>query len=116
VITFTNIDTGTLSVGVGSVAFMATDGGEVAIEHLEIGDMVRTASGQLRAIQWIGAGKVLATRGRRNAATPVIVRKGAIADNVPHRNLRVTKSHGLYIDGVLIPAEFLGEPPLDRVG
>jgi hypothetical protein len=46
----------------------------------------------------------------------VIVRKGAIADNVPHRNLRVTKSHGLYIDGVLIPAEFLGEPPLDRVG
>jgi hypothetical protein len=50
---------------------------------------------------------VLATRGRRNAATPVIVRKGALADNVPHRDLRVTKGHSLCIDDVLIPVEFL---------
>jgi hypothetical protein len=26
---------------------------------------------------WLGVGKVLVTRGQRNAATPVIVRKGA---------------------------------------
>jgi len=56
---------------------------------------------------WIGIGKVLATRGRRNAATPVIVRKGALADNVPHHDLRVTKGHAFYVDGVLIPVEFL---------
>jgi len=43
----------------------------------------------------------------RNAATPVIVRKNALADNVPHRDLRMTKGHSLYIDGVLIPVEFL---------
>ena len=49
------------------------------------------------------AGTNLVTRGRRSAATPVIVRKGAIADNVPHRDLHVTKNHGLYIDGVLAP-------------
>jgi hypothetical protein len=35
------------------------------------------------------------------------VHKGAIADNVPHRDLHVTKGHALYIDGVLIPVEFL---------
>jgi hypothetical protein len=35
------------------------------------------------------------------------VRKGALADNVPHRDLRVTKGHSLYIDDVLIPVEFL---------
>jgi hypothetical protein len=52
-------------------------------------------------------GRVLATRGRRNAATPVIVRKGALADNVPFRDLHVTKAHALYIDDVLIPVEFL---------
>jgi hypothetical protein len=56
---------------------------------------------------WIGVGKVLTTRGRRNAATPVIVRKGALADNVPCRDLHVTKGHSLFIDGVLIPAEEL---------
>ena len=37
----------------------------------------------------------------------MIVRKGAIADNVPHRDLHVTKGHSLFVDGVLIPAEFL---------
>jgi hypothetical protein len=37
----------------------------------------------------------------------VIVRKGALADNVPHHDLRVTKGHSLYIDGVLIPVESL---------
>ena len=50
---------------------------------------------------------MLATRGRRTAATPVIVRKGALADNVPNRDLRVTKGHALYLDDVLIPVEFL---------
>jgi hypothetical protein len=37
----------------------------------------------------------------------VIVRKGALADNVPTRDLRVTKGHSLLIDDVLIPVEEL---------
>jgi hypothetical protein len=35
------------------------------------------------------------------------VRKGALAPNVPYQDLRVTKGHSLFLDGVLIPAEFL---------
>ena len=58
-------------------------------------------------MSWIGHGCVQATRGQRTPATPVIVRKGALADNVPHHDLRVTKGHSLYIDGVLIPVEEL---------
>jgi hypothetical protein len=58
-------------------------------------------------VKWVGRGKVLATRGKRTAATPVVVCKGALADNVPNRDLRVTKAHSLYLDGVLIPVEFL---------
>ncbi|HLB98165.1 MAG TPA: Hint domain-containing protein, partial [Acetobacteraceae bacterium] len=54
-----------------------------------------------------GTGKVLATRGRRNPATPVIVRKDALASGVPHHDLRVTKGHSLYLDDVLIPVEYL---------
>jgi hypothetical protein len=86
---------------------IATPEGEVAVERLCEGVMVRTASGAIRRIAWIGFGKALATRGRRTAATPVIVRKGALGPNVPHRDLRVTKGHSFYLDGVLIPVEFL---------
>jgi hypothetical protein len=86
---------------------IATPGGDVPVERLSVGDRVLTLRGEARPIAWIGAGRVLATRGRRNAATPVIVRKGSLANNVPHHDLRVTKGHSFYLDGVLIPVEFL---------
>jgi hypothetical protein len=81
--------------------------GEVKVEHLSVGDAVVTFGNNTQRITRIGNGKALATRGRRSAATPVIVRKGALADNVPNRDLHVTKAHSLYIDDVLIPVEFL---------
>ena len=84
-----------------------TDRGEVVVEKLQVGDTVVTHGGAKRRLCWIGRGRALAARGRRNAATPVIVRKGALADNVPHHDLRITKGHSLYLDSVLIPAEFL---------
>jgi hypothetical protein len=58
-----------------------------------------TQSGEARRVVWNGMGRVLATRGRRDAATPVIVRKGVLGDNAPHNDLRVTKAHSLFIDG-----------------
>jgi hypothetical protein len=84
-----------------------TDRGEVSIEELSVGDRVVTHSGRHKPIKWIGRGQALSTGGRRHAATPVIVRKAAIADNVPLRDLRITKGHALFIDGVLIPVEEL---------
>ncbi|WP_158923365.1 Hint domain-containing protein [Acidisphaera sp. S103] len=84
-----------------------TPDGPVAVERLAAGDRVRMASGAVRPVMWVGHGRVLATRGRRSAATPVIVRKGALGPNVPSRGLRVTKGHALWFDGVLIPVEFL---------
>ncbi len=84
-----------------------TPSGERPVQELAAGDMVTTCHGAVRRIVWIGTGRVLATRGRRNAATPVKVCKGAIADNVPCRDLRVTKGHSLFIDNVLIPVEEL---------
>ncbi|HTW70775.1 MAG TPA: Hint domain-containing protein [Acetobacteraceae bacterium] len=84
-----------------------TPQGDVPVERLAAGDLVVTHAGEPRPVMWIGVGRVLLTRGRRSAATPVIIRKGALADNQPHRDLRVTKAHGLYIDDVLIPVEFL---------
>ena len=84
-----------------------TDHGEKRVEHLAVGDLVKTASDEIRPIAWIGKGSVVTTRGRRTAATPVIVRKGALADNVPAADLHIAKAHSLFIDGVLIPVELL---------
>ncbi len=86
---------------------IATPSGQRPVESLAIGDMVLTLAGPARCIVWIGKGRVLATRGRRNAATPIVVRKGALTGNVPDRDLRITKGHALYLDDVLIPVEFL---------
>ena len=85
-----------------------TPHGEVKVEELVAGDTVCTLCHRGgRPITWIGKGKVLATRGRRGPATPVVIRKGAFADNVPYADLRVTKAHGFYFDDALIPVEFL---------
>ena len=84
-----------------------TDRGEVAVEKLHTGDTIITLRGRQRRLSWIGRGRALATRGRRGAATPVIVRKGALSDNVPHHDLHITKGHSLYLDGALIPVECL---------
>ncbi|HTB47739.1 MAG TPA: Hint domain-containing protein [Acetobacteraceae bacterium] len=86
---------------------IGTPGGDVAVERLSVGDTVLTWRGDARPIVWIGTGRVMVARGRRSAATPVIVRKGALAENVPHRDLRVTKGHSLYLDDALVPVEFL---------
>ncbi len=103
---------GNTDVALNEVCFLAgtrvaTPRGEVPVEQLAVGDTVTTLSGEARPITWIGTGRVLAPRGGRVASAAVIVRKGALADNVPHRDLRVTKGHSLFIDGVLIPVEFL---------
>ena len=109
--TYTNLSTG-LAATISAMCFLAGTliagpDGETPVERLSVGDMICTASGEIRPIVWIGKGRVLAARGRRNAATPVIVRKGALGENVPHHDLRVTKGHSFYFDEVLIPAEFL---------
>jgi autotransporter-associated beta strand protein len=108
----TTADSNAIAVSDAALCFctgtrIATPNGEVPVEQIAAGDLVLTASGMARPVVWVGTGRVLATRGRRTAATPVVIRKGALADNVPHHDLRVTKGHALYLDGVLIPVEFL---------
>jgi hypothetical protein len=81
--------------------------GDVLVEDLRPGDLVCNPGAPLTPVIWIGTGKLMVPRGHRSPATPVIVRRDAIAPNVPDADLRVTKGHALFLDGVLIPAEFL---------
>src|SRR5262249_13398994 len=84
-----------------------TPSGERPVQDLAVGDLVVNHQGDVRPIAWIGRGKVLATLGHRTAAPPVVACNAALADNVPNRELRVTKGHSLYIDEVLVPVESL---------
>ncbi len=85
-----------------------TNRGEIAVEDMKIGDRLITASGKARPIRWIG------TRGysRRFAMgnktiLPIQVKQGALANNVPKRDLWVSPLHAMFLDGVLIPASCL---------
>ena len=86
---------------------IATPAGEVPVERLAIGDHVLTSAGKAKPVRWIGHGCHLISRPRIDGASPVIVRAGALGDGSPRRDLRLTKGHSLYLDGVLIPVEFL---------
>jgi len=94
--------------GVVEICFMPgtqiqTAAGEVAVEKLKIGDLVRTADGQTKPIRWIGR-QTVAPRFTREGRLPIRVKAGALAENVPCRDLLVSADHALLVDGVLAQA------------
>jgi autotransporter-associated beta strand protein/autotransporter passenger strand-loop-strand repeat protein len=82
-----------------------TPQGERPIEALAIGDWVATYFGPAERIRWLGRRSYAgATIAGNPLLLPVCVRAGALADAVPRRDLWLSPGHGLFIDGVLVPA------------
>jgi hypothetical protein len=81
-----------------------TNMGEVAVERLKIGDRVMTVRDhKYRPIKWIGHRRInLTAHPVSRVVRPVRVTKGAISDNVPHRDLLLSPDHAVHTDGVLI--------------
>jgi hypothetical protein len=82
-----------------------TPWGEVPVEALRIGDAVETAFAGIQRIKWIGRrsyeGRFIAGNPQ---ALPVCIKAGAIADNIPARDLFVSPDHAICEAGVLIHA------------
>jgi hypothetical protein len=87
---------------------IATERGDVPIEHLQIGDLVYTARGASVPVRWIGRQTF-----RRSAPTwhgsvaPVLIRRSALDNQRPSRDLLVSPTHRLLIDGFFIAGEDL---------
>ena len=81
--------------------------GDRKVEDLAIGDLLPTMFGGMRPIQWIGRypfKKSDPSKPWVKEALPVRIARSALAPNVPHADLYVTKAHALFIDGVLVTA------------
>jgi hypothetical protein len=89
----------------GTMILTVTGGRRV--EDLAVGDLLPTLFRGPRPIRWIGRYPYRNSDPSRpwvRDALPVRVARSALAPDVPHADLYVTKSHALFIDGVLVPA------------
>ncbi len=76
-----------------------TESGQKTVESLNIGDIVSTENGP-RKIKWIG----YQTIEPNHSINPICIKAGALGNNIPSRDLRVSPDHSMLIDGLLINA------------
>lgn len=77
-----------------------TDRGAVAVETLEVGDLVLTLDHGLQPIRWIGK-RTLSPKelARQPKLRPVLIRAGALGPGLPARDMRVSPQHRLLLTG-----------------
>ena len=82
-----------------------TDQGEIAVENLKIGDRVQTADGKLEPIKWIGRQTIKPHQVKNPLrGYPVLIKAGALGNNLPSRDLYVSPDHSMFVEGLLINA------------
>jgi hypothetical protein len=102
---------------------IATARGEVAVEELRVGDLLRTVLGEGPApIIWIGQREADCTRhAQPRKVWPVRVAAGAFGPGRPHADLFLSPDHAVYVGEVLIPVRHLingstiAQVPVERV-
>jgi hypothetical protein len=92
-----------------TICFMAgtnihTARGSVPIETLKRGDLVLTNDGRELPVDWLGVQTVSLRFADKLRVLPIRIRAGALAENVPWRDLLVSPDHALLIEGALIQA------------
>lgn len=83
-----------------------TAAGERKVEDLVAGDLLPTVFGGVQPVRWIGRFRRVRTDPSRpwvKDARPVRIARSALAPEVPHTDLLVTRGHAVLFDDVLIP-------------
>jgi hypothetical protein len=96
------VDTLTICFMTGTL--VRTPDGEVAIETLKHGDLVLTSDGFAKPVNWLGKQTVSTRFADPVRSYPIRVKAGALAENVPSRDLLVSPDHALLVDGVMVHA------------
>ncbi|MEL6425569.1 MAG: Hint domain-containing protein [Pseudomonadota bacterium] len=78
--------------------------GEVPVESLKIGDLLRTQNGTLVPVKWVGHRRILKLFRHKMRDQIVRIEAGALGPNVPTSPLTVTADHALLLDGILCAA------------
>lgn len=82
--------------------------GPVPVEALREGDLVRTVSGRLAPVRWIGFRRTeLRRHARPYDVMPVRIRAGAFDEGVPLRDVVLSPDHAVLVAGRLIPIRYL---------
>ncbi len=87
---------------------IATGRGQVAVEALVIGDEVRTRTGCLCPIKWIGHRRIVCRRhSNPHEVFPVRIHAHAFGHDCPRRDLWLSPEHSVFDENVLIPIKCL---------
>jgi hypothetical protein len=87
-----------------SGTMISTYSKEAAVETLHPGDLVLTIDGRAVPVRWIGRQTVSMIFADPLRALPIRIKAGALADNVPLRDLRVSPDHAILLGDVLVQA------------
>lgn len=92
-----------------------TSKGETAIEDLRIGDLVKTVRGELLPVKWIGRHVYRRASSTWNeSVVPIRIRRFALDEQTPRKDLYLSSGHALYIDGVFIrPSDLVNGTSID---
>lgn len=88
-----------------SGTMIATPTGEVAVETLNIGDLVMTVDGTAVPVRWLGV--LSRPTAITNGSCAVRISAGALGDGLPNADLTVTGGHGMIVDGLVVDAAAL---------
>ncbi|MGL4821937.1 MAG: Hint domain-containing protein, partial [Plesiomonas shigelloides] len=78
---------------------IATPHGDVRIEELAVGDLVKTLDNGDKEIMWIGSRKLSAAELEANPKLcPIRIRAGALGNGIPRSDLTVSPQHRILVD------------------
>jgi hypothetical protein len=81
--------------------------GEISVESLQRGDLVVTADGRNVPVRWIGRQTISTLFADPVRVLPICIKAGALAENVPSRDLYVSPDHAILVDDILVHASAL---------